>query len=100
MGVADHRLIRADILEAISKERKRQDRLWGSEFDDKNTPNDWVAYITNYVAAGAYDGRHEKFTVEGFRANLLKAATVCVAAVETIDRNNGKLAKRHYDRED
>ncbi len=86
-----------EILQAIKKERERQDRLWGVEFDDKNTPNDWATYIMRYVSEAVYDGRDQAFTVEGFRENLMKAATIVVAAIEAVDRN-GHLAKRHYDR--
>ncbi len=87
---------RTDILNEIDLERERQDSMWGDTFDKKNTPNDWVAYITHYVADGAYDGRLNKYNVELFRTNLLKAATICVAAIETIDKY-GECAPRHYD---
>ncbi|KKN77452.1 hypothetical protein LCGC14_0360110 [marine sediment metagenome] len=90
---------REQILNGISVERNRQDGLWGNDFDDKNTPNDWVAYVNNYLAQGAYDGRSEEYTVEKFRIALVKAATICVAAIEAIDRN-GKCADRHYDKKE
>lgn len=70
--------------------------MWGTEFDDKNTPNDWAAYICNYVAAGAYDGRQEKYTPERFRKHLAKAAGLCISAMLAIDRN-GICAPRHYE---
>lgn len=87
---------RINLFLGISAERDRQDGLWGNDFDDKNTPNDWVAYICNYVTTGAYDGRKKEYTPEKFREHLIKAATICVAAIETINRN-GKCADRHYD---
>jgi hypothetical protein len=87
---------RNDILNEIDTERKRQNDMWGNDFDKKNTPNDWVAYITRYVAEGAYDGSTGKYNPELFRTNLIKAATICVAAVEILD-SQGCCAPRHYD---
>lgn len=84
------------LITEIAEERARQVKLWGNDFDDKNTANDWVAYILNYVAVGAYCGRQDKYSPERFREHLLKAATLCVAAVEAIDRNGG-CAPRHYE---
>lgn len=92
----DQREIREQIIDAIMVERLRQQELWGNDFDDLNTPNDWVAYIVNYVATGAYDGRDKKYSPVKFREHLVKAATICVAAIETIDRNRD-CAPRHYD---
>jgi len=85
------------ILEEIDKEVSRQIKLWGFDFDDKNTANDWCSYICNYVAAGAYAGRNEEYTPEKFRKNLKKAACLCISAMLTIDRN-GDCAPRHYER--
>lgn len=85
------------ICDEIVDERQRQHNLWGNDFDDKNTANDWVAYICRYVSEGAYDGRKAQYTSERFRKHLVKAATICVAAIEAIDRN-GDCAKRHYDK--
>ena len=84
------------LITEIAEERVRQVKLWGNDFDNKNTANDWAAYICNYVTSGAYAGREAKYTPEGFRTCLLKAATLCVAAVEAIDRN-GDCAPRHYE---
>ena len=84
------------ILAGIKTERERQVKLWGDDFDDKNTANDWAAYVSKYVNEGAYSGRQDKYTPERFREHLLKAATLCVAAVEAIDRN-GDCAPRHYE---
>ena len=84
------------ILAGIEKERERQVKLWGNKFDDKNTANDWASYIHNYVSIGVYSGREAKYTPERFREHLIKAATLCVAAVEAIDRN-GNCAPRHYE---
>lgn len=89
---------RARIFQAIEKERTHQDTLWGVEFDDKNTPNDWVTYMMYYLGqATAMDRETRRFDGKRFREELLKAATLCVAALEAFDRNNG-MPPRHYDR--
>lgn len=84
------------VLDEVFSERMRQMRLWGNDFDDKNTANDWASYIMNYVAKGAYAGRQETYTPAKFRECLKKAATLCIAAMEAIDRN-GDCAPRHYE---
>lgn len=83
------------ILEDIRKERAYQVGKWGDKFDNQNTANDWVTYITMYASAGA---RMDK-SPEEFRTAMVKVATLAVAALEAIDRNNGKTASRHYDTE-
>jgi hypothetical protein len=84
-----------EIFEEIKAERARQDQFWGEKFDAKNTANDWVAYIVRYVSTAAYDGRERKFTNVYFRSQMIKAAALCIAAIEALDKN--ELAPRHYD---
>jgi len=84
-------------IEDIEGEAFRQLKLWGTDFDDKNTANDWVAYIVNYVASGAYAGRQEKYDPVKFQEHLKKAAALCVSAIVTIARN-GDCAPRHYEK--
>jgi hypothetical protein len=81
------------ILEDIRKEREYQVGKWGDEFDNKNTANDWVTYIAMYATAGA----RMDASPEDFRTAMIKVATLAVAALEAIDRNNGKMPPRHYD---
>ena len=84
------------VIHEIMEERRRQIMLWGNNFDDKNTANDWASYILNYVAKAVYSGRQESYTPEKFRLNMKKAAALCIAAIETVDRN-GDCAPRHYE---
>lgn len=80
------------ILEEIRRERERQDKLWGTAFDDRNTINDWAAYI------GQYNGQAIDMLnspVEQ-RIALVKVAALAVAALEAFDRNDG-FPPRHYD---
>lgn len=85
-----------DIAKEVQQERDRQFRLWGDDFDKKNTPNDWAAYIINYVAKATYAGRDEEFTSEQFRENMMKVAALAQGAVLMIDLH-GKCADRHYE---
>ena len=91
------RLLRTTIFDEIDTERKRQDELWGHEFDNKNTPNDWVTFVTRYLSKAADDRavKREDFEKE-YRLNMLKAATIVIAALETYDRQQGTV-RRHYE---
>jgi len=80
------------VLEEIKKERERQESHWGTDFDDKNTLNDWVAYIM--IKAGQAASMFS--SPEKQRENLLKTAALAVAACEAFDRNNG-FPERHYE---
>lgn len=83
-------------IELVKQERERQEKLWGNKFDDKNTANDWVAFVIHYLGYGSYSGRKELYNPEKFKKNLIKAATICIAAADAIDRN-GNCAPRHYE---
>jgi hypothetical protein len=82
--------VRANILAKIDIERYRQNGLWGTEFDDKNTFNDWVSYVCRYVTQG-----HDLLPFDQ-RECFIKTAALCVAAVETIDRCSS-FARTHYE---
>lgn len=79
---------RQAIYETIELERAYQDKKWGRTFDGKNTPNDWVAYITKYLGQSVTMPFHG----ETFRTQMLKVAALAVAALEQDD-----YAARHYD---
>jgi hypothetical protein len=79
------------VLDQIRVERAYQDAKWGSTFDDKNTANDWAAYVAQYVGQAAFAKQPEEW-----RRQMVKVATLAVAAIEAFDRNSG-LPKRHYD---
>jgi len=83
---------RTEIFKQIEKEREYQDCKWGEEFDNKNTLNDWGAYI------GVYLGRATDMSAskEAQRSNMVKVAALSVAALEAFDRN-GQFAPRHYE---
>ena len=84
--------IQSGVLDEIRAEREYQNGEWGTEFDDKNTLNDWVTYIANYASQAA----GMETPPEDQRKNMLKVATLAVAAVESFNRN-GQFAPRHYE---
>lgn len=86
----------SDVVDEVIAERKRQLRLWGDHIDNKNTPNDWMAYVFSYVGkALTYP-----FDPERFRESMINGAALCIAAAEWCDRVNGKMPKRHYDKKE
>jgi len=87
------RSIREEIFESIEKERDYQDGKWGTDFDDKNTANDWATYIGGYAAASA----PLQLDKGVFETKMLKVAALAVAAIEA-SRRNGGPAPRHYDK--
>lgn len=82
-------MTREDIFRSIEAERVYQNTKWGSEFDAKNTMNDWISYITRYAGQAVVFNKDNKVT---FRDNLFKVAALAVAALEQED-----YADRHYD---
>lgn len=83
---------RAAIFAQIDEERTRQFMLPGSEWDHRNTPNDWVSMATHYIAEEVRRGGLPPDREE-FQAALIKAAAVIVAALEHIPKmsENGHL---------
>lgn len=96
-------MTRQEIFDKIDDERSYQDSTWGKQFDAMNTANDWATYMNQYVAkATVIDGKKDdgspnfKFNMEQFKTNILKAVTIGIACLETIEENQG-LPPRHYD---
>jgi hypothetical protein len=80
------------VVEDVLKEHCYSCDQWGTDFDDNNTINDWVSYITHY-ASNAIDFRNN---MTEQRRYLTKAANLCISALITSYRND-KFADRHYD---
>lgn len=91
---------RIEIFADIHDEREYQVAKWGDKFDDQNTINDWVTYLSMYAAQGATINLVSTMdeATERFRQSMVKVAAIAVAALETIERN-GHPARRHYDPE-
>ena len=83
----------SEFYDKVSEERNYQINKWGDEFDSKNTPNDWVAYIAKYVGQVVT----LPWNKEVFKTQLVKVATLCAAAYEWCERTDGEMPKRHYD---
>lgn len=87
------------LLERIRLERDRQKTLPGSEFDSKNTINDWIAIAGHYLNEPAKRKSSASFnrgsipTVDDYQSSLIKAAAVILAALEQSDQlvDNGDL---------
>lgn len=85
---------RINIFKAIEDERAYQDKIWGKDFDQLNTINDWVAFIIQYAGRAVASENVNKPGAQ--REALVKVAALCVAALE-----QPAFAPRHYEvRED
>ena len=62
---------------------------WGTDFDDKNTLNDWVTYVCMYASDAAKMGEEDPYS------KLIKAAGLALTAATRI--RNKTTAPRHYD---
>ena len=72
---------RAELLTRIDSERLRQFNLPGSEYDARNTPNDWVAIAMHYLCSDVRRGGSVPDRAE-FEDSLIKAGAVILAALE------------------
>jgi len=81
---------RHEILDQIRQERERQVTKWGGPDADaaNNTPADFVLYITHYVTKW-FKGGLPPHNTDEYKQNLIKAATLAVAAIEAHDYANG-----------
>jgi heme-degrading monooxygenase HmoA len=89
-----------NLISRIVDERERQKTLPGSEWDSKNSVNDWIAIASHYLTQQAKRkgssriNRGGAVTQEDFEDDLIKAAAVILAALEYSDhlKNNGELS--------
>lgn len=79
----------ADVYEEIKAERAYQIERWGNDKDDElNRPNDWVAYIAHHSSRWFPGGfaPYSPEVLDEFRKQMVKVATLAVAAIESHDR--------------
>lgn len=76
-----------DVVDEVSRARE----MWGTDFDLKNTLNDWSSYVANYFAAASKMGASREDVI----ANIRKAAGLALSALYHAE--NDLLAPRHYD---
>lgn len=69
----------------ILLERERQQLKWGDAFDDKNSPYNWAAYITQYATRHLI-GDPAAVSNADFRADMVKVGALAVAAIQAMDR--------------
>ncbi len=81
-----------ELIDLITKERKRQRSLPGSEFDLTNGPNDWSSIAAKYLTESAQCHGIPPLAEE-YRDSLIKAAAVILAALDHLDtmKDSGKL---------
>lgn len=80
--------MRQDIFAEIESERAYQDARWGDADAARNTPNDYVTYMSHYSTKWL-NGEFRPFSrsaLQAFRTSMLKSATIAVAAIEATDR--------------
>lgn len=83
---------RQEIVESVLRERERHFNMPNSEWDVKNSPNDWIAIAAAYLTS-ASTRKHTTPLVSDFEDDLVKAAAVILAALENIQsmRSSGTL---------
>lgn len=75
-----------EVLQEVLDERERQGAKGASiDFDDKNTEQDWIAFLLYYISLGATK-RLWKDPGRPFRQAMIIVAALAVAAVEWCDR--------------
>lgn len=85
------------ILSDIVEERKYQKEKWGTEADLKiNTPMDFVGYIAHHSTRWFPGGfrPYSAATLGDFRQEMIKVATLAVAAIEATDAIMGGEVSR------
>ncbi len=71
------------IVDDVIAEREKQRGLWSAEHDGRHDALQWAGLLTRYIGR-AVDAGEAGATV-GYRANLVKAAAVSLAALESFD---------------
>jgi len=85
---------RAEIMNLVRLEMERAEAQWGHDFDNKNTLNDWNAYVDIYKSRALEMGA----TPETIIKNLRKAAGILIATL--VQYESAGIAARHYDGQD
>lgn len=67
----------------IERDKQRQNGM--DDFDKNNTRNDWIAYINAYTGRAAQKVFRNQREGQSFRDNMVKAAALALAAIESYD---------------
>jgi hypothetical protein len=76
----------------ITKERNRQDEIWGGpEHDDTHTPEEWRSYIQYQINNMSPSDRMTSAILDedNYRTRLIRIAALAVAAIQSLDRKKG-----------
>ena len=75
-----------NIFNEIDKEREYQDKKWGGHSnDDKLDMAQWAGFVSEYAT-----GSSARTWQKPSRERFVKAAALCVAAIEALDRKVGR----------
>lgn len=69
----------------IQAEREAQKAQWSAENDLTWTPGEWAALLSRY-ATRSVSGDLRAIDVKAFRADMVKAAALALACIETLDK--------------
>lgn len=72
-----------DVLKDVAAERERQDQMWGEQ---NKRRSDWLSILGEEY--GESCEANNDGLVTQYRKELIQAAAVAVAAVESLDRGN------------
>lgn len=83
---------RQEIVANVLEERERHFNMPNSEWDVRNSPNDWIAIAAAYLTS-ASTRKHTTPLADDFEGDMIKAAAVILAALENIQsmRSSGTL---------
>lgn len=70
----------------VAAERERQKHLGWK--DEENSVFDWVAFINAYTGRAVESCWKDNSDPAVFRESMIKAAALCVAAVESLDKGH------------
>ena len=77
------------VLQEIREERARQDVKWGTAHDDEHFPADWAILVSRYAIESVFmPTADEEFDGPKHRKQMIQAAALAVAAIESYDRQN------------
>jgi len=82
----DNDFTEEDIFAEISLERDFQRKIgYTTEEDDTNTASVWGNLVSYYASLWFYSPKRASF-----RTSMVKVAAIAIAAIEWVDRQNGK----------
>jgi hypothetical protein len=84
------------VLADLVAERAYQIEKWGDADDTKNTPMDFVGYISRYATRWFTGGfrPYDRTELFGFRSSMVKVGTLAFAAIQYADRLLAGRTKR------